>query len=134
MIDEEKNQGSRTDEPISDKTNELIEKGKKLADKAEDFFEEKMTKVKESETFGKISGLFGKVENFMEEKAEEFHSGEMEAKIDSFKARTEDQADELLRRAKEAGLKIGDSVDQTIDILKGKGKKDQTTKQSGEGI
>lgn len=132
MIDEEKNTEPQPENPISDKANELINKGKELSDQVEDFFEEKVDKVKSSETFGKISGFFDKVEDFMEERAEQFHSGELEAKIEAFKARAEDQADELISRVKEAGLKIGDSVEQTIDILKGK--KDQPTNQAGGGI
>ena len=132
MSDEEKNQENKSGDKIADKANEMIGKGKDLADKAEDFFEEKVNKVKSSEAFGKITDLFGKVESFMEEKSEQFHSGEMEAKIEAFRSKTEDQADELMRRAKEAGVKIGDSVDQTIDILKGK--KNPPSNQSGEGI
>ncbi len=132
MSDEEKKQENTSGDQTTDKAKEMIEKGKDLADKAEDFFEEKVNKVKSSEAFGKITDLLGKVESFMEEKSEQFHSGAMEAKIEAFKARAEVQADELLNRAKEAGVKIGDSVDQTIDILKGK--KNPPSNQSGEGI
>ena len=45
---------------------------------------------------------------------------------------TEDQAGELLRKVKEAGRKIGDQVDDTIDSFKGK--KGSASNQNGGGI
>jgi len=80
----------------------------------------------------KVSNFFGKVEDFIEEKATEFQSGEMSAKFDAFREKTEDQANELLKKVKEASLKIGDQVDESLDIIKGK--KEETKNQDGEGI
>ena len=132
MSEESKNNGNKSGKDISDKTDELIDKGKDLADKAEDYFAETVKKVKKSDAFGKISGVFGKVEEFMENKSQEFHSGEMGAKFESFKEKAEDQASELLKKAKEAGRKMGDQVDESFDAMKGK--KDRTTNQNGGGI
>lgn len=132
MIDESKNNESKPGNEISDKADELIEKGKDLADKAEDFFAQKVSKVKKSDTYGRISGLFGKVEDFIEDKAKKLHSGEMGAKFEAFKEKTEDQANELLKKAKDAGRKIGDQVDESLDSLKGK--RDRTNNQNGGGI
>ena len=117
---------------ISDKAEELIGKGKDLADKAEDFIQERVIKVKGSETFGSVLSFIKKAEGFIEEKAEEFQSGEMGAKIESLKDQTEAQADEIIRKVKEAGQKIGDRVEDTIDALKGK--KDQPKNENGSGI
>jgi len=72
------------------------------------------------------------VEDFMENKSEEFHKGEMGAKFETFKEKTEDQAGELLRKVKEAGLKIGDQIDESIESFKGK--KDRTRNENGGGI
>jgi len=132
MSDENKKKEDKPGNDLSDKAEELIEKGKDLADKAEDYFTEKIDQVKSSDAFVKISGFFGKVEDFIEAKSEEIHSGEMSAKIETFKEKTGNQASELLRKAKEAGLKIGDQVDETLDALKGK--KDKPGNQNGEGI
>ena len=132
MSDENKNNGSNPGNASSDKANELIEKGKEFADKAEDFFEEKIKEIKNSSAFGKISDAFGKVEDFMEDKSQEFHSVEMGAKFEAFKEKAEVQASDLLKKAKEAGQKIGDQVDDSIDSIKGK--KDRGNNQNGGGI
>jgi polyhydroxyalkanoate synthesis regulator phasin len=132
MIEEDKNKESKPGDELLDKADELIEKGKIFADKADDFFADKVQKAKDSDAYGKITGLLEKVEQFLEDKSAEFHSGEMGAKFEAFKTKMEDQADELLKRAKEAGVKIGDQIDQSLDSLKGK--KDQSNNQNGEGI
>ena len=132
MTDESKDKGSKPGNKFSDKTDELIGKSKEFADKAEDFLTEKAREIKDSDVFDKISGMFGKVEDFMEDKSQEFQSGEMGAKFEAFKDKAEDQAGELLKKAKEAGRKIGDQIDESIDSIKGK--KDRTTNQNGEGI
>ena len=132
MNDESKNNGSKPGNEISDKADELLEKGKDFADKAEDFFAEKVKKFKNSDAFGRISGALGKVEEIMENKSQEFHSGEMGAKFEAFKDKAEDQAGELLKKAKEAGRKIGDQIDDSLDAFKGK--KGQAGNQNGGGI
>lgn len=132
MSDEGKNNGSKPGKEFSDKADEFFGKGKAFADKAEDFFTEKVKKFKDSNAFGKISDALGKVEEIMENKSQEFHSGEMGAKFEAFKEKTEEQASELLKKAKEAGRKIGDQVDESIDAIKGK--KDRTDNQNGGGI
>ena len=132
MNDDNTKDGSNPGNKASDKADELIEKGKDFADKAEDFFSEKVNELKNSDVFGKVSGFFGAVEEFMEDKSEKFQSGEMGAKFESFKDKAGDHANELLKKAKEAGQKIGDQVDDTIDSFKGK--KGQAGNQNGGGI
>ena len=132
MSDDNKNSGSKPGNETSGKEDDLIDKGKDLADQAEDFFSKKANEFKGSSVFGKISDAFGKVEKIMEDKSQEFHSGEMGAKFETFVDKAGDQANELLKRAKEAGQKIGDQVDDTIDSIKGK--KDQPKNQNGGGI
>ena len=128
----ENEQKGKSGNEMSDKANELIEKGKELADKAEGFFTENVNRFKSSDAFGKISEAFEKAKDIMEDKAEEFHSGEMGAKFEAFKENTEDQASVILNKLKDAGRKIGDQVDETLDVIKGK--KDQPNNQGGSGI
>ena len=132
MSDESKNNGSKPGNETSDKADDMINKGKDLADKAEDYFEGKFKKFKKSNAFGKISDDLGKVEDMMEKKSHEFNSGEMGAKFEDFKDKAEVQANDLLKKAKEAGRKIGDQVDDTIDAMKGK--KGPAGNQNGGGI
>jgi len=132
MSEERNKQESKPGGDISDKANELIGKGKDFADKAEDFFTENVNKFKRSDVFGKISGAFEKARDTIEGKAEEFQRGEMGAKFEDFKEKTEDQVNEFAKKAKEAGLRIGDQVDEAIDSLKGR--KNQSNNQNGGGI
>lgn len=98
---------------MSDESNNIgSQPGNESPDKADE--------LKDSDVFGKISGFFGKVEEFMEDKSEEFQSGEMGAKFEVFKDKAAGQASELLKKAKEAGRKFGDKVDESIDSIKGK--------------
>lgn len=132
MSDEGKNNESKTGKEFSDKADELFEKSKDFADKAEDFIADKVKKFKESNAFERISNALGKAEEVMETKSREFQSGEMGAKFDVFKEKAEVQASELLKRAKDAGRKIGDQVEDSLDAIKGK--KDRTNNQNGGGI
>ena len=132
MNDDNKNDGSNPGRDSSEKADNLIEKGKDLADKAEDFFAGKVKEFKKSHAFEKLSDAFGKVEQIMEDKSREFHSGEMGAKFDAFKDDAENQASELFKKAKEAGRKIGDQVDESLDAIKGK--KGSAGNQNGGGI
>jgi hypothetical protein len=127
-----KNEGAKPENSISDKANELIEKGKDLAGKAEEFFTEKVREFQESDAYGKLSDALNKGKEVMEQKSQEFQSGEMSAKFEKFKDKTGSQANELIDKLKEAGRKIGDQVEDSFTARKGK--KDQSTNQDGEGI
>jgi hypothetical protein len=131
MKDEVKDNGSQP-ENFSNMADELFEKGKDLADKAETIFNDTVNKAKGSGTFVKLSGFIGKVEDFMEEKSDEFQSGEYGAKIDDFKEKTGSQVSELLKKVKDTGLKIGDQVDEALDSIKGK--HDRADNEGGAGI
>ena len=132
MDDNNTNNGGTQGNGISDKAEEPIGTEKTFADKAEELLQEAVIKVKASETFGSVLNFIKKAEDFIEEKAEEFQSGEMGAKIEGLKDQTEAHADEIIRKVKEAGQKIGDRVEDTIDALKGK--KDQPKNENGSGI
>lgn len=132
MNDENKNEGSKPGNSTSNQADELKEKVKDLAGQAEDFVVKNVKKFQESGAFGKLSDAFVKVEEVMEKKSQEFHSGEMSAKFEKFRDKTESQANEFFDKLKEAGRKIGDQVDSSLDARKGK--KDQSTNQDGGGI
>ena len=132
MNEETNSKDQKSGNEFSDKADELFDKSKDLADKADDFFEDQFKRAKGSDAFGKLTNFFGKVEDFMEEKSDEFHRGEVGAKFDDLKEKAESHADELIRRAKEAGQKMGDRIDESIDSIKGK--KGKGNNQDGAGI
>jgi len=132
MNDENKNEGSKPGDSISDKAEELKEKVKDLAGQAEGFFKEKYSEFQKSDTFGKLSDAFTKVEEIMEQKSQELQSGEMGEKFEKFRDKAETKANVIFDKLKDAGRKFGDQVENTMDGKKGK--KDQPTNQDGEGI
>jgi hypothetical protein len=125
-------QGNGFKDKVEEPIGEPIGKEKTFADKAEDLFQDAVIKVKGSETFGSVLSFIKKAEDFIEEKADEFQSGEMGAKIEGLKDQTEAHADEIMRKVKEAGQKIGDRFEDTLDAIKGK--KDQPKNEDGSGI
>ncbi len=86
----------------------------------------------EKNTNDKVAGIFGKITEFFDQKSEEFHNGEMRVKIESLTEQAREQANDLIERAKESGLKIGEAIDEKIAEFKGK--KGGTGNQNGEGI
>ena len=58
MTEDNANKEPKSGDQFSDKTDELINTGKKLADKAEDFIHDAAHQVKESEAFVKASSFF----------------------------------------------------------------------------
>jgi hypothetical protein len=56
----------------------------------------------------------------MEDKAEEFRKSDMANKIESLKDKAGSKADELLQKAKVAGIEIVHEVDEAIDSIKEK--------------
>lgn len=132
MSDNSENKEAKGSDQFSDKADELINKGKKLADMAEDFIHEKASQAKESDAFVKASSFFGKVSDFLDQKSDEFNSGEMGVKFETFKEQTEGQVTDIIKKVRVAGLKIGETVDEQIESLKGK--KEKPGNQNGAGI
>ena len=114
------NEENKTGKEFSEKLKELIEKGKDLADKAEAKLEETINKAKASEEFEKVSELVDKGKAFMENQSDEYNYEKLGAKVESFKAEAEKQADGIIDKIKDAGLKFCDKVDESIDKIKGK--------------
>jgi hypothetical protein len=125
--DQQNAQNNAENEPKSI-FDELIDKTKAFADKAEDFLEENVEKVKKSETFGKATEMVDKAGDYVEGKVEEFQKGEMGAKFDAFKEKAEDKAADLFSKAKSTMNKMADDVEDAIDSVKEKIAKKGDTK------
>jgi ElaB/YqjD/DUF883 family membrane-anchored ribosome-binding protein len=120
MSEDLKNTQNNTENEPKSIFDELIDKTKAFADKAEDFLEENVEKVKKSETYGKASEMVDKAGDYVEGKIEEFQKGEMGAKFDAFKEKAEDKAEDLYSKAKSAMNKMADDVEDAIDSVKEK--------------
>ena len=91
-----------------DASRKIIEKAKEFADKAEDMMEDTVEKIRNSETFKKA-------ENFIEEKMDELEESNISEKLKKFADQIEDKAEDLLEKAKVQGKKIADKADDLAD-------------------
>jgi ElaB/YqjD/DUF883 family membrane-anchored ribosome-binding protein len=115
-------------EPEKPEEKGWAEKAKKLIDKADDFIDEKVDKIKNSKTYESVTGALDKAEDYVEDKIEEVKSGEAKEKLKSFADKAEDEAKEKLSKAKEFGKKIAaktaDKLDDLAENIRNKSKDD----------
>jgi ElaB/YqjD/DUF883 family membrane-anchored ribosome-binding protein len=115
------------------KIDELLDKTKEMADKAEAFVEEKFEKAKESETYAKVTDLMNQAGEYVDKKIEELKEGELPGKLESFRERAETQAEKMVDQAKAYGTIIAGDVEEVIDNLKGKLSGNDQDKKPGAG-
>lgn len=120
MCDESKSGQSGSGSEPKSKIDELIDKTKAFADKAEELVGENVEKIKKSGTFEKAAGLVDKVGDYVEDKVDEFQRGEAGTRFEKFKEKAEDQAEDLYEKGKSVVNLIVDDVEEAIDKLKGK--------------
>ncbi len=95
----------------------LLDKARKLADKADDFIDENVEKLKQSEAFKSVTDAMDKAGNFVEDKIEDIKSGKTEEKIKEIKGKAEEEVKETLSKAKQKGKKLASkAADKLEDI------------------
>jgi len=106
---------------------DLFDKAKQMADKAErligegfDKAKEHLDKAKESETYAKITQSMNQAGEYVEKKMDEWNQGDLPDKIEAFRDKAEEKAETLIEQAKAYGSIIADDVDEVIDHLKEK--------------
>ncbi len=117
MSDEQKN---GTGSAPKSKLEELLDKTKAFADKAEDFVEEKVEQIKQSGTYEKATVMADKVSDYVEGKVGDFQSSEMGAKFENFKEKAGGQAEDLYEKTKSVVNLVVDDVEEAIDQIKEK--------------
>ncbi len=106
------------------------EKAKKLIDKADDFIDEKVDKVKKSKAFTKASEALDKAEDFVEDKVEDIKNANVKEKLNAFGDKAEGEAKEKLAKAKEFGKKVAaKAADKLDDLAENIRKKSQDDKK-----
>jgi ElaB/YqjD/DUF883 family membrane-anchored ribosome-binding protein len=115
-------------EPEKPEEKGWAEKAKKLIDKADDFIDENVDKVKKSKAFGKVKETVDKAEDYVEDKVNEVKSGEAKEKLKAFAEKAEVEAKEKLSKAKEFGKKVAaktaDKLDDLAENIRNKSKDD----------
>lgn len=117
-------------EPVEPKEESLLDKAKRLAEKADDFIDENVEKLKKTKAFESVSGAVDKAGDYVEEKVAEVKQGKMKDKLHAFADKAEAKAEEELAKAKEAGKKLADKtakkLEDLADDLRNKAKDDKT--------
>ena len=78
--------------PVEPEEEGLLDKAKKLVDKADDFIEENVEKVKKSKAFESVAESFDKAGDFVEDKIEEIKQGGVKEKLEAFADKAEEQS------------------------------------------
>lgn len=109
------------------KVDELLDKTKEMADKAEKVITEGYEKAKESETYAKISDLMGQVGGYVDKKIEELKQSNIPDQMENFRKKAEAKGETIVDQAKAYGNLIAGDIEEVIDNvkdkLKGKGEK-----------
>ena len=103
-------------------------KAKKLAEKADDFLDEKMEKVEKSKAYESVSEVLDKAEEFIGDKVDDIHKSSTKEKLETFADKTEDKAKKTFSKLKDLGRKLADkTADKLEDIA------DNIKERTGEG-
>lgn len=105
----------------------LLDKAKKFADKADDFIDENVEKVKQSKAFQSVANAMDKAGEYVEDKVEDIKSGKTEEELKAFAGRAEDKAEETISKAKEKGKKLAAKAADKLENLA-----DKIRKRTGE--
>lgn len=105
----------------------LLDKAKKFADKADDFIDENVEKVKQSKAFQSVANAMNKAGEYVEDKVEDIKSGKTEEELKAFAGRAEDKAEETISKAKEKGKKLAAKAADKLENLA-----DKIRKRTGE--
>ncbi len=125
MSEKTKDPDNMTGKDEQDQINDLFEKTKKFADQAEEYAAKASAKIKESEAYEKLSSALKKASDFMDEKSEEFNKSDLAEKLDVLKDKAVKETDKYINKAKKAGQEMADDIDEAIDSLKEKGRKNK---------
>src|SRR5512133_3587677 len=93
-------------EPVNPEEESFLDKAKKLVDKADDFIEENVEKVKKSKAFESVAETFDKAGDFVEDKIEDLKKSNVKEKLETLADKAEDKADETISKAKVLGKKL----------------------------
>lgn len=88
----------------------LLDKAKKLVNKADDFIEENVEKVIKSKAFESVAESFDKAGDYVEDKIEDIKKANVKEKLETFADKAEDKAEEALSKAKVLGKKLANKA------------------------
>jgi hypothetical protein len=105
--------------PVGPEEEGLMDKAKKLVDKADDFIEENVEKVKKSKAFESLAESFEKAGGYVEDKIEEIKQGGVKEKLEAVADKAEEKAEETLSRLKDLGKKAADKTADKLEDIAG---------------
>ncbi len=102
------------------KIDELLDKTKEMAEKAESLLGEGYEKAKESETYAKITDAISQVGTYVDKKIDELKESGLPDKMENLREKAETQTENVLDHAKAFGSILANDLDEVIDHVKEK--------------
>jgi len=114
-------------EDLGDKVKQMANRAEKLIDEGFDKAKDSFEKAKGSETYSKISGLMSEVGEYVDKKIVELKESDLPDQMENFRKKAEARSETIVDQAKAYGNLIAGDIEEAIgnvkDKLKGKGKK-----------
>lgn len=102
------------------KIDELLDKTKEMAEKAEKAFGEGYEKAKESETYAKITDAMGQVGTYVDKKIDELKESGLPNQMENLRDQAEAKAETVIDHAKAYGTILAGDLDEVIENVKKK--------------
>lgn len=99
---------------------ELLDKARDLASKAEARIREGIDQVAASETFAKIKGKVNEAGDLIEKKLDELNESDISARLEKFGQELETEAERLIGEAKSRSAGMAGDIEESIEKLKEK--------------
>ncbi|MFZ2339289.1 MAG: hypothetical protein WAW07_06130, partial [Bacteroidales bacterium] len=84
---------NKNPEPVKPKKEGLLDKAKKLFGKADDFIDDKVDDVKQTQAFKKVKETYEKAEDYVEDKIEDIKESGVKEKLEAFTDKVEDKTE-----------------------------------------
>jgi hypothetical protein len=97
-------------EPVKPEKESFFDRAKKLVNKADDFIDENVEKVKKSKAYESVTESLDKAEEYVEDKVEDIKKTNLKEKIETITGEVETKAEETLSKAKVAGKTLANKT------------------------
>lgn len=117
---------------MENKNDDFLSKVSRLAEKAEDYIETEVEKIRESKALEKIESYIDKTGDYVEEKIEDFKNSDIPDKVDDFIEKTEKKTGEAFKKAQVVSDKVSDKIEEVFEKIKDRTSKNPNTENKSD--